>query len=71
MNGNKDNRNYSNNKTTMKASELIKQLEDTIRYKGDYEVSVTNTKEDWPTPRDVNRVNVEEIEGNRFTIIYV
>lgn len=55
----------------MKASELIKQLEDTIRYKGDFQVSVVNTQEEWPTPHSVDRVNVEEIEGNRFTIIKV
>ncbi len=53
----------------MKASELIKLLEDTIRYKGDFQVLMTNTKEEWPTPHSVDRVNVEEIEGNRFTII--
>ena len=53
----------------MKASELIHMLESTIKYHGDYQVSVDVVDDDWHRPTSVSGVSVENIEGNNYTLI--
>jgi hypothetical protein len=53
----------------MEASELIRILQATIRNKGDFQVTVDVNENGWHVLKNVRSVQVEEIEGNRFTII--
>lgn len=53
----------------MKASELIHLLENTIKHHGDCQILIEHTVDGWPEHYNASSVSVEEIEGNRFTII--